>query len=141
MKPGHRDEVTTGRAAEILGISRWGVRYLVEQRVLATAPGPTLFGVGNHVQHKFRLADVLALVVRRAQRVHAESLEERRRRTVKPKTHGTQLAFFFPPERAKLLPWIPKPKMLRAGETLRQRLVREGKEAARLKPAKRRRVS
>jgi hypothetical protein len=130
--------VTTGRAAEILGISRWGVRYLVKQRVLVPWGAWELQGVGKAVQHLFRLEDVVALLTRRSLRVHAEQLEERRRRTLKPKTHGTQLAFFWPPQKSKLLPWIPKPRMLRAGETLRQRLVREGKQAARLKAKKRR---
>jgi hypothetical protein len=134
-----RTLVTTGRAAEILGVSRWGVRYLVAQRVLEPWRAWELQGVGKSTQHMFRLDDVVALLARRAQRVHAEQLEERRRRTLKPKTVGTQLEFFFPPAVRKVLPWIPKPKMARAGETLRQRLVREGKQAGRLKVAGRRR--
>jgi hypothetical protein len=73
----------------------------------------------------FRLVDVRALLVARSERLQ-------RRPPARWKA-GTQLALYFPPAQpAKVLPWLQKPRMAKAGLSLKQRLELEGRAKARL---------
>ena len=109
MTPGDRTLVTAGRAAQILGLAdRRGIHWLVAERLLVPFNGWVLEGVGQRRQLLFRLVDVRALLVQRAERA-----QRRPPARWKP---GTQLAFYFPPATApKVLPWLQKPPMARAG--------------------------
>lgn len=115
--------VTAGRAAQILGLAdRRAAHRLVAEGLLCPFGGWTLEGVGQRRQLTFRLVDVRALLIRRAERL-----------TRKPparSTAGAQLAFSFPPATvATVLPWLQQPRMLKA--SLKQRLEAEGRAKAR----------
>lgn len=120
-----RTLVTAGRAAQILGLAdRRGAHRLVAEERLAPFDGWALEGVGRRRQLLFRLVDVRALLVERAERL--------RRRPATRWKPGTQLALYFPPATpAKLLPWLQKPRMAKAALSLKQRLEVEGRAKAR----------
>jgi hypothetical protein len=120
-----RTLVTAGRAAQILGLAdRRGAHRLVDEQLLAPFTGWTLEGVAKRRQLMFRLVDVRALLVEREERVG-------RRPTARWKA-GSQLELVFPRDRvAKLLPWLRKPVMAKAGDSLKRWLELEGRAKAR----------
>jgi hypothetical protein len=137
--PVERTLVTAGRAAEMLGLAdRRGVHYLVDEHLLELFGGWIVEGVGGRLQLMFRKVDIRAAIIQRAERLPDKVRVAKRRRD------GTQLELALTMERpAKVLPWLIKPRMLKAGESLKQRLEREGRAKARLdgrpvKPARKR---
>lgn len=126
--PVERTLVTAGRAAEMLGLAdRRGVHYLVDEQLLALFTGWIVEGAGGRVQLMFRKVDIRAAIVARAERLPDKVRVPKRRRD------GTQLELALTMERpAKVLPWLIKPRMAKAGESLRERLEREGRAKARL---------